>query len=108
MGLVTMSPRELERLALMRRIAERRTTQRLAAEQLGLTVRQVERLHAAYKARGAEGLVSRKRGAPSNRRLPPELRELAIKLVRGRYPRHPAYEFDGSPRLSILLPTRSK
>lgn len=80
-----MSPRELERLALMRRIAERRTTQRLAAEQLGLTVRQVERLYAAYKARGAEGLVSRKRGAPSNRRLPPELRELAIKLVRGQY-----------------------
>jgi hypothetical protein len=85
MGLVTMSPKELERLALMRRIAERRTTQRLAAEQLGLTVRQVERLYAAYKARGAEGLVSRKRGAPSNRRLPPELRELAIKLVRGQY-----------------------
>ncbi|HEU4580211.1 MAG TPA: helix-turn-helix domain-containing protein [Polyangiaceae bacterium] len=56
MGLVTMSPNELERLALMRRIAERRTTQRLAAEQLGLTVRQVERLYAAYKAHGAEGL----------------------------------------------------
>ncbi len=56
-----MSPRELERLALMRRIAERRTTQRVAAEQLGLTLRQVERLYAAYKARGAEGLVSRKR-----------------------------------------------
>lgn len=85
MGLVTMSPNELERLALMRRIAERRTTQRLAAEQLGLTVRQVERLYAAYKAHGAEGLVSRKRGAPSNRRLPPELRALAIQLVRGQY-----------------------
>lgn len=85
MGLVTMSPKELERLALMRRIAERRTTQRLAAEQLGLTVRQVERLFAAYKARGAEGLISRKRGAPSNRRLLPELRELALKLVRGQY-----------------------
>lgn len=85
MGLVTMSPRELERLALMRRIAERRTTQRIAAQQLRLTVRQVERLYAAYKIRGAEGLVSRKRGAPGNRRLPPELRELAIKLVRGQY-----------------------
>jgi hypothetical protein len=67
MGLVTMSPSELERLALMRRIAERRTTQRMAAEQLGLSVRQVERLYAAYKARGTEGLVSRKRGSPSIR-----------------------------------------
>ena len=88
MGLVTMSPKELERVALMRRIAERRTTQRLAAEQLGLTVRQVERLFAAYKARGAEGLISRKRGAPSNRRLLPELRELALELFRA-LPRGP-------------------
>jgi hypothetical protein len=61
MGLVTMSPKELERLVLMRRIAERRTTQRIAAEQLGLTVRQVERLYAAYKARGAEGHVPQAR-----------------------------------------------
>src|SRR5689334_14679457 len=83
--LITMSPIELERLALMRRLSERRTTQRLVAEQLGLTVRQVERLYAAYKARGAEGLVSRQRGARSNRELDPELRELALKLVRGQY-----------------------
>jgi hypothetical protein len=80
-----MSPTELERLALMRRIAERRTTQRMAAEQLGLTVRQVERLYAAFKARGAQGLVSRKRGAASNRRLAPELQELAMQLRRGQY-----------------------
>ena len=42
--LVTMSTKELERLSLMRRIAERRTTQREVAEQLGLSLRQVERL----------------------------------------------------------------
>lgn len=66
-----MSPSELERLALMRRIAERRTTQRVAAEQLGLTVRQVERLYAAYEAQGARARVAQS-GAPSNRRLPPE------------------------------------
>src|SRR4051794_39197280 len=84
-NLVTLSPTELERLALMRRLAERRTTQRLVAEQLGPTVRQVERLYAAYKARGVEGLVSRKRGAPSHRKLAPELRELALTLVRGQY-----------------------
>src|SRR5690606_17204553 len=65
--------------------AERRTTQRLVAEQLGVSIRQVERLYAAYKANGAEGLVSRKRGAPSNRQLPPELRDVALQLVRGQY-----------------------
>ncbi len=83
--LVTMSANELERLSLMRRIAERRTTQREVAEQLGLSVRQVERLYAGYKARGAEGLVSRKRGAPSNRRLPAELRTTTLGLMRAHY-----------------------
>ncbi len=58
-----MNPTELERLALMRRIAERRTTQRMVAEQLGLSVRQVERLYAAYKARGADGLWRTARAA---------------------------------------------
>ena len=80
-----MSTKELDRLALMHALLERRTTQRLVAEQLGLTARQVERLFAAYKAHGAAGLVSRKRGAPSNRKLAPEVRELALKLVRGQY-----------------------
>ena len=53
MGLVTMSPSELDRLALMRRIAERRTTQRMAAEQIGLSVRQVERLYGCVQKRVA-------------------------------------------------------
>jgi len=81
-----MSPSELERLALMRRIAERRTTERLAAEQLGLTFARSSALYAAYKAHGAEGLVSRKRCAPSNHKLSPELRDLAMTLVRGNMP----------------------
>ncbi len=61
-GLVTMSTMELERLSLMRRIAERRTTQREVAEQLGLSLRQVERVYALYRAAGAPGLVSKRRG----------------------------------------------
>jgi hypothetical protein len=80
-----MSATELERLAAMVRLAERRTTQRVVAEQLGLTVRQVERLYAAYKVDGASSLVSRKRGAASNRQTPAEVRALALELVRGRY-----------------------
>jgi len=41
--------------------------------------------YAAYQAEVADGLVSRKRCALSNRKLAPELRELAVKLVRGQY-----------------------
>jgi transposase len=49
------------------RIAERRRTQAEAADELGISLRQVERLYAAYKRAGAAGLVSKRRGRPSYR-----------------------------------------
>jgi len=73
-GHVTMSVKELDRVQLMTRLAERRLTQRHAGELLGLTERQVRRLYRAFKARGAQGLASAKRGKPSHRRLAAETR----------------------------------
>ncbi len=61
-GDLTMSAKELDRLEIIGRVVERRLTQRKAAEQLGLGLRQVERLCRAYRTDGAIGLVSRKRG----------------------------------------------
>ncbi|MEP6723466.1 MAG: helix-turn-helix domain-containing protein [Variovorax sp.] len=40
-----------------------------AAQRLGLSRRQLERLIQRYKDEGAAGLVSRKRGRPGNRQL---------------------------------------
>jgi transposase len=84
-GTVTLSARELNRLEVLGRVAERRLTQRRAAEQLGLSERQVRRLCRALGQQGAPGLVSRKRGHPSNRKLPAAVRERALGLVRARY-----------------------
>jgi transposase len=81
----TMSAKELDRLEVLGRVIERRLTQRQAAEQLGLSLRQVERLCRALRADGAGGLVSRKRGRPSNRKLPEAVCEHALGLVRARY-----------------------
>ena len=61
-ALVTMSRQELERVELMQRIQDRRTTQAEAAQTLGLTTRQVQRLYRAYRQAGAAGLASRQRG----------------------------------------------
>ncbi len=80
-----MSAKELNRLEVLGRVIERRLTQRQAAEQLGLSERQVRRLCRALGQQGAAGLVSRKRGRPSNRKLPAAAREHALGLVRGRY-----------------------
>lgn len=80
-----MSRHELDRAELMVRIRERRLTQAQAASQLGLSVRQIERLYRAFKAFGVAGLASRKRGRPSKRRVPEALRGEVLRVFRERY-----------------------
>jgi len=81
----TMSRKELNRLEIFGRVLARRLTQAQAAEQLGLSVRQVARLCRKLQVEGPPGLVSKKRGLPSNRVLPCELRERSLGLIRSRY-----------------------
>jgi hypothetical protein len=85
MGHVTMSVKELDRVQLMTRVAERRLTQCRAAELAGLTERHIRRLYRAFKRAGAASLASRQRGRPSHRQLPAEARTRALELVRERY-----------------------
>ena len=47
-----MSAKELDRLEIIGRVAERRLTQRKAAERLGLSLRQVGRLCRAFRTDG--------------------------------------------------------
>ena len=83
-GTLTMSRKELNRLEILGRVLERRLTQAQAAEQLGLGVRQVERLCRKLRLDGRQGLVSKKRGRPSNRKLTTALRERALALGQSR------------------------
>ncbi len=64
-----MSSGERERLVVIGQVASKVLRQGLAAERLGLCVRQMKRLVRAYRERGDAGLVSRQRGLASNRRL---------------------------------------
>jgi glutathione S-transferase len=70
MGLYTMSKRELDRLALIRRIVDRHISVVTASELMGLSRSQVHRLVAGYRQSGANTLISTRRGKPSNRGLP--------------------------------------
>jgi hypothetical protein len=83
--LVTMSRTEIDRLGVIRKVCEGRLSQEKAGELIGLSGRQVRRLIAAYELSGPAGLASRKRGMPSNRRLPDEIQLRATNLVRERY-----------------------
>jgi len=83
--LLTMSNREITRLEAMQRIKDKRLTQKEAARMLSLSVRQIKRLYRAYKAQGARGLVSQRRGKPSNHRLDAETQQKAIDLLYEHY-----------------------
>lgn len=80
-----MSHREIDRLAVIQSIEQRRLTQIQAALQLGISVRQVKRLVRAYRAQGAKGLVSRHRGKRPNNTIAQAVREHALNLVRTSY-----------------------
>jgi hypothetical protein len=56
-----------------------------ACELIGLHRRQVFRLLRGLKQDGATSLLSKRRGKPSNNRLPSEVRTLALSIVRDRY-----------------------
>src|SRR3954462_12239515 len=79
-----MSDKELTRLEVLRDLDQRRLTPVVAAQLLGLERRQVFRLLKAYRAEGAAGLVSKRRGRPNNRRQPAELRATALAIIRER------------------------
>ena len=80
-----MSQREVHRLAVIRRVMSGELRQGQAAQLLGLSVRQVKRLCRSVREQGAAGLISRKRGRPSHRRIDAERREHYLELVRSHY-----------------------
>lgn len=81
-----MSQRELTRLEVIQRVKRKTLKQHQAAELLSISVRQVKRLCKAYQANGATGLISKRRGQPSNNRLPEKAINKARQLLRTRYP----------------------
>jgi hypothetical protein len=72
---IELTKKALHRLRAVEAVAEGRLKKGAVAVQLGVSTRQVKRLVAAYRGDGAGGLVSRRVGQPSNRRLKAAVRE---------------------------------
>jgi transposase len=83
--LLTMSKQEITRLEAMQRIKDKRLTQKEAARMLKLSVRQIKRLFKAYKAQGAKGLISARRGKPSNHRMDAQVEQRTLDLLKEKY-----------------------
>ena len=84
--MIALTKRALHRLKVVEAVTDRRLTPAEAGRQMGPTTQQVKRLVAAYRAGGAVGLVSRRVGQASNRRLQEPLREAIRALLVDRYP----------------------
>ena len=84
--LITFTKRKLERLAIVRRVMKRELKQKVAAELLDLSTRQVRNLVRKVERDGARGLAHGNRGKPSPKRLAQTLVDKIVTLVKVRYP----------------------
>ncbi len=80
-----MSHKEVDRFAVMQQVIDKKLRQSAAATRLGISVRQVKRLCQQVRQDGKAGLISKRRGKPSNRRVPDAQREHFVGLVRAHY-----------------------
>src|SRR5580700_9549032 len=80
-GQLLMTQAERDRLVTLKKAKKKLITQCEAAEELGLSIRQVQRLLEAVKERGDKAVVHRLRGKPSNRRIEEAVEDKAVKVL---------------------------
>jgi transposase len=81
-----MSQGELKRLHVIRRAIDRIITQREAAESVGISLRQAQRLVRRIRLEGNKGITHRLRGAHSNRAISDKIKDKILRLFRDKYP----------------------
>jgi transposase len=84
-AVLSMRDGELRRLEVLRDVDRGGLPVRAAAQLLGRSERQVWRLLRAFRRDGVAGLISKKRGRPSNRRTAAAVRTASLWIVRQNY-----------------------
>lgn len=85
MGLFVMSEKELQRIKIIEDVQKQRISVVQAAKTIGVSRRQMTRLVAEFRQNGALGMISKKRGKPSNRTYSVGFRDYVVELVRQNY-----------------------
>jgi len=76
-----MRAKDRDRLVALRKAKKRLLTQRQAAEELGLSVRQVKRLVRSLKKHGDKAVIHGLRGRPSNQRIEKSVEQEATQIL---------------------------
>lgn len=82
---IFMTFKECDKLKIIQKVYDKRLTQKLAAENLGLCLRQIKRLCQKYRLYGPEGLISKKRGVKSNNYISDEIKQRALSVIQKKY-----------------------
>ena len=85
MGKLRLSQKERLRVEVLSKIKRGGMSLRKGAELLGLSYRQMLRVHDRYESEGNSGLQHRLRGQKSNRRFESSRRERVLQLYQGKY-----------------------
>jgi transposase len=76
-----MTQAERDRLVALKKAKKKLMTQKQAAEEIGVTERQVRRLLRKLRQKGDRAVIHDLRGRPSNRRLPVEVEQKAVAIL---------------------------
>jgi transposase len=76
-----MTQADRDRLVTLRKAKKNLITQREAAEELELSIRQVQRLLDRLQDRGDKAVIHGLRGVPSNRRIEEKIQQQAVKIL---------------------------
>src|SRR5579864_6705937 len=82
---ISMSNKETERITVMDNLIAKRIKQKHAGKQLGISIRQVQRMVKRYKREGVAGLVHTSRGRTGNRRMPLATQARIANLIKTAY-----------------------
>lgn len=80
-----MSQKEAKRGQIMELLMAGKTNQKEAGKMLAVSVRQIKRILQPYRTAGLPGLISKKCGRASNRRVDETIRTTAIKMIGEHY-----------------------
>jgi transposase len=80
-GQLLMTQADRDRLVTLKKAKKKLITQREAAEELGLSIRQVKRLLYALKKRGDKAVIHGLRGKPSKQRIEEAVKREAVKIL---------------------------
>jgi len=76
-----MTQRDRDRLVALKKAKKKLIAQREAAEELKLSIRQVQRLLSAWKQHGDKVVVHGLRGKASNRKIEEKIEQQAVKIL---------------------------